>query len=149
MGDRTSVHLTVLNGQAAAAEAIFKSYDDPTGEPGAMLTEYYFTEVNYGELSFLGDLQDAGIAYDSCWNDGAEHGAGMKSLRFTAEGGVETRERYNAAYNPPLEALMVRIDQPAELREYILEHSQSVQHLSWDNQEEYAKVFKTKQLIDP
>lgn len=149
MSDRATVWLTVLYSQKEATEAICKSYYIPDGECDAPFMKYLFEEVDYGNLPFLDDLRDAGIPYDSRWGAGYEYGEGVKSLRITADGGFITREMYDAEINPPIDELMKLIGDPAELRKFIIQHHSYGLPLSWDNQEEYVKVFKTKQLISP
>lgn len=149
MGDRTYVNLYVLNTQAEAAKELFgrtTASDETTGET---LSFFGFQEVNYGELSFLDELQQAGIAYDSNWDSGDDYNPGTKSLRFTPEGEIHTNVIYDGESSTPLEDLLPLIDKPIELRQYILDRQKRFEVLPWDNQEQYGKVYKTVQLIAP
>ena len=148
MSDGTTVTLFVLQSQLAAAQ---EQFDDKPGESTCLgeLTELMFYDVNYGNLPFLGKLQKAGIAYDSCWNSGDEYGAGVENVRFTATGDVIGRTVYDSERNPNLDTLMGLIDKPDELRQYILDHKTATEDLSWDNQEEYSKIYLANQLINP
>jgi hypothetical protein len=42
---------------------------------------------------------------------------------------------------------MKRLDDHRALKDYILEHRDQITPIPWDSQEEYAKVYLTKQLI--
>ena len=147
MGGRTSVTLYVLTSQKERVKVISVFFEEL--EEDGDLTYFYFSEVNYGELSFLNKLMDAGIAFDSCWGAGSDYGAGTKSCRFTPAGELDVREVYKTQENPPLSGLMSLIDSPTQLREYIIQHRDEVTPLSWDNQEEYGKLHRTKKLISP
>ena len=148
MGDRTTVTLTVPNEFADTVEEIEEAQErDPSTEGDLIYLTYY--EVNYGELRFLEKLKEQGIPYDSAWCAGCEYGSGTRSLRFTPEGEAIELELYDADANPEMRALMVLIDDPVALRQYILDHQASRQVLPWDNQVEYGKIYRTRQLIAP
>lgn len=147
MEDRTSVTLYVLTSQKERVKVISDSFEEL--EEDGDLTYFYFWDVNYGELPFLNELMDAGIAFDSCWCAGGDYGSGTKSCRFTPAGELDVREVYETQENPPLSVLMSLIDSPNQLREYIIQHRDKVTPLSWDNQEEYGKLHRTKKLISP
>jgi hypothetical protein len=149
MGDRTTVYLDVLVSQAEAAKKLFDYGSQDEYLNGEGFIEFVFTEINHGTLDFLSKLQEAGIAYDSSWSPGNEYGAGANFCRFTADGEVICFDRYDSEAHPDLSCLMTRIDDPIALREYILEHHKNVTPLPWDNQEEYGKLYRTKQLINP
>lgn len=145
MGDRTDVTLTVLTAQTEAVGVIGPGWSDKFVD--GQCTSFEYNEVNYGELEFLDALEKAGIAYDSDWEAGDEFPKGRKSCRFTAEGASEVKEVYDTYRNPNIQALMARIDDFADLRQYILHHNKRVTSLPWDNQEEYGKRYRVKQLI--
>lgn len=147
MGDRTTVRLRVVNIQAAEVQKYFSFEINCESDRGETTTEFEFYEVNYGTLPFLKELQNAGIAYDSSWDDGDEYYSGTESIRFTPEGGVVTRTLYDNATNPKMDELMPLIDKPDELRAHLLAHKEFIAFLPWDNQEEYGKVYLTKRLI--
>ena len=148
MGDRTTVYLDVLASQADAARELFDyetSYEYLNAEK---FMEFQFDEINHGTLDFLGKLQEAGIAFDSSWNPGSEYGAGTTFCRFTADGQVIKFDRFDSEAHPDLSCLMKRIDDPKALREYILEHHNHGTPRPWDNQEEYGKLYRARQLIN-
>jgi hypothetical protein len=149
MGDRTNVYLDVLVPQADEAREFFDF--DPSCEylNGEQFIEFQFDEVNHGTLGFLDKLQEAGIAFDSSWAQGSEYGPGTTFCRFTADGQVINFDRYDSEAHPDLSCLMKRIDDPKALREFILEHYNNVTPLPWDNQEDYGKLYRTRQLINP
>jgi hypothetical protein len=149
MGDRTTVYLNVLVSQADAAKKLFDYESQDEYPNGEQFIEFQFSEINHGTLDFLNKLQEAGIAFDSSWSPGLEYGAGTTFCRFTADGQVIKFDRYDSEAHPDLSCLMKRIDDPKALREYILEHYNNVTPLPWDNQEEYGKLYRTKQLINP
>ena len=148
MGDRTTVTLSVLESQKNEAQEYFE-FEDNCHWFDEPLAYYQFEEVNYGTLDFLDKLKAAGIAYESQWDRGSEYGAGVKSVRFTADGEVIQKEIYDSeiGINPAL--LMEVIDEPEKLRQLIISHHEEVSTLSWENQEQYGKIYRAKQLITP
>ena len=148
MGDRTTVTLTVLNAQAAKAEALFEYGADQEQSDDAF-TSFIFNEVNYGTLDFLPALLAVGIAYDSEWERGGDFVAGSEYGRFTPEGYSKVLGIDDCNLNPDIYSLMGLIDDPVELRAYIMHHHQKATPLPWDNQEEYGKLYLARQLINP
>ncbi len=149
MDDRTTVNLYVHKSQAEKAESLFAE----TPDDGFILVDlvcFCFDEVNYGNLHFLNDLRDAGIAYNSSWEAGHEFTAGTAYCRFSAEGDCIEKEVHDDGINPDLELLLERIDKPADLRNFILAHkeSKSVPELD-EYQVEYGKIYQMKKLISP
>jgi len=151
MGDRTSVTLTVLKEQSAAAQALFEYKPDHESEDmGSMPLCYFsFYEVNYGDLPFLDALQDAGIAFDSDWDHGSEYGAGCDFCRFRPDGTVQRFDYSDEYKNPDLHRMMGLLDEPEALKAYILDHHKKVTPLPWDNQVQYGKLYLTQKLINP
>jgi hypothetical protein len=149
MGDRTTVYLDVLASQADAAKELFDYESQDEYPNGEQFIEFQFSEINHGTLDFLDKLQEAGIAFDSSWSQGSEYGPGTTFCRFTAEGQVIKFDRYESEINPGMVGLMRLIDNPEALREAILQHHRETTPLPWDNQEEYGKLYRTKQLINP
>lgn len=149
MGDRTTVYLDVLASQADAAKELFDYEPEDARQNGDQFVEFEFHEVNYGTLDFLSELEKAGIAYDSSWSKGDEYEAGTVFCRFTADGEIIRLDRYETDINPSMGCLMKLIDDPDALREFILQHQRETTPLPWDNQEEYGKLYRTKQLINP
>lgn len=149
MGDPTYVELTVLTRQAEAAEALFNEEPEDTTEDGEF-TRFGFEEVNYGKLGFLAALQDAGIAYDSAWIKGDNYSAGTVSLRFTEAGESVEKEVYVLIEQAPiLDDLKKILDDPIALRACIADWIEETLILPWDNQEEYGKRYRARQLIAP
>lgn len=150
MGDRTTVTLDILNTQVALAKTMqhFDGFaEEYPGENGNVLTSFIFNEVNYGELYFLEDLENLGIAYDSRWDAGCEYSAGIKHARFTAEGELQLAEVYDTGVNPDIDHCIKLIDDYPALRQYLINHKAQTTPLPWDNQEEYGKIYRTKKLI--
>lgn len=146
--DQTTVTLSVLSSQAKATERLFDTSVDEEGISG---TEAWFTfyEINYGELEFLPELVKAGIAYDSNWERGDQYKAGTESVRFRPDGTVENKTIYDGDPAAPLCELLPLIDNHSELKKYILIRQEHFAVLPWDNQEEYGKLYRTIQLINP
>lgn len=153
MGDRTTVTLRVLASQREATERLIPPGAEPeedyeaTSDDGVALTAFTFHEVNYGSLNFLDDLRDAGIAYDSHWEDGGDYTAGTNYCRFDEAGQCIEHDVYDSDTNPNLSALMACIDQPEALRELILEHHEKVCALPWATQEHNSKLFLAHSLL--
>lgn len=160
MGDRTNVTLTILASQAKEAGKIMGYLPEKSS---GVLTEFFFDEVNYGELDELPLLQGAGIAYDSDWGSGGEYREGCQSCRFSPEGEMEITEVYAGEENVSIDKLMTIIEKNdpdseeaadhsalyQELETLILDHHAKVTPRSWENQEEYGKIYRTRQLISP
>lgn len=148
MGDRTSVTLTVLASQAELAKTLFKEdVDDCKDDP--LLTDFYFEDVNYGVLDFLDDLEAAGIAYDSSWSNGGEYSSGTRFCRFTKTGELVSKELYDNARDVSLTLLLEFVDTPEKMKQVVLDHAEKVSIPSWDNQEEYSKLYRMRKLITP
>lgn len=148
MGDRTTVTLSFLESQEKKAlqhfdyEASEAWWDEP-------FAYHRFEEVNYGRLDFLDKLKAAGIAYESEWDRGSEYGPGIKSVRFTADGEVIQKEIYNSECSIDVHDLMALLNKPEELKGLITSTHEAVSVLPWENQEEYGKLYRAKQLITP
>lgn len=158
MGDRTHVTLIVPTELAEEAKAIIDAtkVDAYQDEPYGSVTHFYFDEVNYGDLPFLGVLQDAGIPYNSEWESGDEYGPGKETLRFTPQGEAEVKEVYDADRNPDLDELLALLRQTprpaqrqARLESYIRNHADKVISRSWDSQVVFGKMYRARQLLIP
>jgi hypothetical protein len=146
MGDRTGVTLTVLTSQSEGIEELL-GYGADCADTGSQFTSFEFSDVNYGVLENLEKLTSAGIAFNSEWGSGGDYGPGVHWCRFTPDGECRENEVSDEGANPPIEKLMELIDKPEELRGYIVAYHYDVTPPPWDNQEEYGKLFRTKQLI--
>lgn len=113
------------------------------------LTEYHFYDVNYGDLDFLSELRQAGIAYNSTWEASAGFNKGTDHLRFTEAGEAVRHRHYIDEGNPPLKELLDLINLPEQLVEYIKNFAETNTVLPWDNQAEYGKRYLAMQLISP
>lgn len=148
MGDRTSVTLTVLLCHEEAAEALF-TFGSEHRSTHSHFAYHAFYDVNYGELPFLDALENAGIPFDSDWDSGSEYGPGCDSCRFTADGDAIRKSIADDYRNPSIDELMKNINDYAALKNFITKHYDEISVLSWDFQEEYGKIYRTKQLIAP
>lgn len=153
MGDRTHVTLSVLRAQVTDVEAILgENLGDSFDAPGSDLVYFMFEEVNYGELPFLPELIEAGIAYESSWESGADFSAGTEHCRFTETGELQQLQVFVASVNPSLVDLLTLLDGPdplEEIRGYLLQHKARVTPLPWENQVEYGKRYRARELIKP
>ncbi len=149
MGDRTSVTLRILHSQSEEAESLFDEEPGHLDESDDQYVEYYFDEVNYGNLDFLKELRDAGIAFDSEWDSGGDYTAGTHSCRFTESGELIEKHIYDENLCPPLYELLRLIDDYPALKKFIEDFNDSVSTLDWDNQEEYGKKYLVMKLLDP
>ena len=145
MGDITHVTIQIPKECLKTVIGCLPGFDYKTEMGDSILLE--FSEVNYGELEEFTDLIALGIPCDYEWGNGSEYGSGRKYIRFTSEGELQLVEYYDEDYNPPLDCLMERIDKPEELVKYIKEHKEGVTPLPWDNQVEYGKIFRARQLL--
>lgn len=149
MGDRTRVTLTVLRSQAEKAQELFSEGYEPedTIHSDSLLYSWEFDEVNYGRLPFLDRLKTAGIAYDSAWDNGDEYSSGYASCRFSSEGELVQKDLYDNEASIPLFVLTRLLNEPETLRQKILDTIQERTVLPWDNQEEFGKLYRMRQLI--
>jgi hypothetical protein len=148
MNDRTTVTLHLLLSQLEAATEIMGQVEPSEQESHDGIATLTFYEVNYGNLDFLPDLRDAGIAYDSRWDAGSEYGEGVESLRFTSEGLAILNTLYVADDNPPIHKLLEHINAPSSLRQYILDYQDMRSVLPLDaSQEAYGRLYRTRELV--
>lgn len=154
MGDRTSVTLTI---PAVYKEAALVIFGDETPADSFIngvakdnphnLHCFAWYEVNYGTLPFLDALMAAGIPFDSNWDHGGEYGPGCETCRFTEEGEAIRQTVSDDGKNPDLGCLLELINQPDALRNFILRHHAEVTPMTWNDQIDYAKRYRLKQLI--
>jgi len=149
MGDRTSVSLSFPTALLEKAKSLDTSedFDDPNWENDG-ITNFYFYEVNYGNLDFLDDFIKAGIAFDSHWDAGGDYGPGTRSVRFTPEGDLIDKEIYDEGVNPDIDTLMELLETPDQLIQYIKDWKEKVSVPDLDEyQVEYGKIYQAKKLI--
>lgn len=158
MGDRTWVHLTILASQLEQARPIIEASEGELEEPESIATSapntptliwFKFEECNYGNLSCEKALQQAGIPFDKAWGRGDAYDSGTMYNRYTGAGELAAIEVYDAGINPDIDELLKRIDEPDKLRQYIRDHKGKITPLPWDDQEEYGKRYRARQLIEP
>ena len=153
MGDRTLVILEFPAEFEKEANAIiaaaYEEGENITHDEAADIICLSFEEVNYGELSFLPKMTDAGIPYDSSWSSGSDYGAGTEYNRYTSGGQNVLLTVSDEDINPSIVTLMTVIDEPIKLQEMVRNHFQDTTPLPWDNQVEYAKKYRVLKLINP
>ena len=145
MGDRTWVEIVVLNETLSLVEEILP--DDAEICTTPEFSSFYFYEVNNGCIEEQHELTEAGIPYNYEWGKGDYYSPGTKYIRFTPEGELEHIEYCESDINPPLEKLLELVPTPRELAEYVQQYSDDKTPLPWDNQVEYGKIYRTRQLI--
>lgn len=143
--------LKVLTEQADEVEAIIDAYshsDDNWGDDE--YTVFGFSDVNMGVLDFLGELTNAGIAYDSTWDAGSNFGEGTEHCRFTPTGEVTTQTLYAADSSIPLGDLVEYLENHEMLKELILK-KQAERHVEPldAKQIEYGKLYQVARLVIP
>ena len=145
MGDRTSVTIQLPKECLETAIGCLPSFDYKTEIGDSILLE--FSEVNYGELEEFKELIALGIPCDYWWDRGSTYGSGCKYIRFTSEGELQLVAYYDEDRNPNLNMLLNLLDRPEELIKYIKEHKEKLTPLPWDNQVEYGKIYRARQLL--
>lgn len=146
--DRSYVTLQVLAAHKEQAEELFDGDTSEEDYPiDGDLHVFTFSEVIRGDLDFLPALAEAGIPYDSTWDAGNGYSEGSDYCRFTPGGKQVVKRIWDTQLNPDMDTLLAVIDDPVALRQSILDHQDKVSVLSWDNQEEYSKIFQVTQLI--
>ena len=144
MSDRCSVRLDILTTQVNPTllnNFNNKNYGVYAEAKNENITSFVFYDVNYGDLSFLPELTQAGIAYNSNWENGGEYTSGSEYCRFTDTGSHILTTVYDNEINPDIHTLMKFIDQPILLRQCIIDHVNKCTPLPWDNQENYGKLY--------
>ena len=166
MGDRTETNLTILKSHRNKVIEILESgfyteyvevIEELLIQPDDPLLTFTFDEVNYGELEFLDILRDAGIAYSSEWNSGDSYPAGEAHVRFNAEGKIQEMSfaledacLYTDTVKEIIGNKTTSDTEKVELmKDLIARYDLSYVPWSWDNQEEYGKIYQTIKLIKP
>ena len=147
MGDRTWVAITVLKESLDQVKEIFSDFYDIEIVEGDYLASLHFDEVNNGHIEEQDDLTEKGIPYNYEWGIGDNYDPGIKYICFTPEGDVIHIEYYDSEVNPPLEKLTELLNEPEELVEFIRKFIEERTPLPWDNQVEYGKIYRARQLI--
>ena len=147
MGDRTTVYLTVMQCDKERVQQFFEF--DPEHDDDNCDGNWYFkfSGVNWGILQFLYELEEAGIPYDSQWDSGGEYGSGMTVCRFTSDGERTVKEWEDKELGISTHTLLPLLNDLPKLRTLILEHHAGVTALPWENQEQYAKLFRARRLV--
>lgn len=153
MGDRTYVHLHVPAELFAQAKEIAIKHD---GEPHGEATDedgvhfMGFEEVNYGKLDCIKELQSAGIPYDMYWAKGFSYEEGVQYCRFTETGALTLKTINGSDYyiHPSvLEKVIEEHNSLDAVKDLLKRHHEATDPPSWDNQVEYGKMYRARQLI--
>jgi|GEM_PF-5768650 len=153
MGDRTYVYLYVPAELFEQAKEIAIKHDGEPNEEDILNDEVHymgFEEVNYGELDCIKELQSAGIPYDMDWAKGSEYEEGVQYCRFTETGDLTLKTINGSDYyiHPSvLEKVIEEHNSLDAVKDLLKRHHEAVDPPSWDNQVEYGKMYRTKQLI--
>ena len=147
MGDRTWVAITVLKESLDQVKEIFSDFYDIEIVEGDYLASLHFDEVNNECVEEQDDLTEKGIPYNYEWGIGDNYDPGSKYIRFTPKGDLQHIEYYANELNPPLEKLLELVDQPEKMAQYVRQYSAEKTPLPWDNQVEYGKIYRARQLI--
>lgn len=153
MGDRTYVYLYVPAELFEQAKEIAIKHDGEPNVENILDDEVHymgFEEVNYGELGCIKELQSAGIAYDMDWAKGSEYEEGVQYCRFTENGDLTLKTVVGSDYyiHPSvLETVIEEHNSLDAVKDFLKRHNEAVNPPSWDNQVEYGKMYRTKQLI--
>lgn len=148
---RVYVTLKVLAAQAdQTKEILYNNHEwTDTWEKGKY-TFFGFSDVSMGDLDFLDELQELGIAHNSKWNAGDEFGEGTEYCRFTPNGEVFQKTLYVADSSVPLESLVENLENHEMLKELILK-KQAERHVEPldARQIEYGKLHQVARLVIP
>lgn len=149
MGDRTSVFLEF---NKEHIEFVKKLYDldenDITHTTSNISTAgAYFTDVNYGELWDLHELEDQGIAYSSNWDRGDNYDPGAEHLRFGSNGLSHKKTIYESDHLMAVSYLLSLIDDPVMLVEQIKKVAGELELISFDDQVKNGKLYLARRLI--
>lgn len=153
MGDRTSVTLIF---QTEHENAVMKIYGRRDASPYVLapgigapnLSCLDFDEVNYGELWYLDQLREAGIAYESHWGNGSGYSAGKSICRYDDDGRYIVIDTCETPFIP-LYLLKNLLATPDTVIPYIEATIAAHTYLPWDNQIQNGKRYRTWLLINP
>lgn len=145
MGDRTWVEIVVLNETRSLVEEILP--DATEINISLEFSSFYFDEVNDGYIEEQDQLTERGIPYNYAWGRGSNYDSGTMYIRFTHEGNLQCIKYYDNEFNPPLEKLLKLVSKPKELAKFVQQYANEKTPLPWNNQVEYGKIYRTRQLI--
>ena len=130
------------------------NYDVYLVETKPRILEYLFDEIKWGELSFLDDLHEMGIPFNFS-NDDSDDCRFIK-CRFTPDGEMILQDYLESDTKIDADTFIDEIDKcktPEQKLDYInrlyISCSNILNHLPWDNQIEYGKLYRTRKLIEP
>lgn len=153
MGDRTYVCLYVPAELFEQAKEIAIKHDGEPDEVNTVDARIHFMgfeEVNYGELRCIKELQSAGIPYDMDWAEGSEYDEGVQYCRFTETGDLKLNTVSGSdyyIYPSVLEKVIEEHNSLDAVKDLLKRHHEAVDPPSWDNQVEYGKMYRARQLI--
>lgn len=154
MRDVTSVDLYVLKIHEEYIRELYANYN-PYEEQffipnGALVAQFSFDEVNYGELHDLDVLEEQGIPYTVDWGTGNDFSQGSQSLRFDDKGNKIKITYYEEDLSIPYLEL-VKILKGKKPLTVIKEKVNEMQRIStplpWEDQEQNSKIYRTRKLI--
>lgn len=153
MGYRIQVKLTFpasMRDKVLALSGEQPNEEEPDNTDLIPLLTFVYNEVNYGELSFLGSLEEAGIPYDSWHESGIDYEGTTRHSRFTDEGEVEINYVGDqSGYTIALMDLEKVIDDYDKLKELINTKLADVYVIPWDSQEANSKTYLMRQIVAP
>lgn len=158
MGDRTHVQLTlrVKDYDRIKQEPWFDAENEEWNreeiEGVGEVIELSYEEVNYGELSFLAEMEERGIPYDQRWEAGGGFNAGIRYVRYSPEGEKEAIEYDDERANPPLymlERLSSGLPETHPLVCYLAEWRKNTVPRDFENQDEYSRAYLARKLLAP
>lgn len=147
MSESTWVEIVILKESLDQVKEIFSDFYILEITEDENFASLYFHEINDGYIEEQDELTLQGIPYNYEWGMGYEFDGGYKYIRFTPEGEVVHIEYYVTEVNPPLEGLSELLDTPKELVGYIRNFIKERTPLPWDNQVEYGKIYRARQLL--
>ena len=148
MGDRCDVYIQIPAEYKDQVTHIL----DPTQhwETVHGLAEFCIPEVNYANIEAETQaLTREGIPHSWYWTPGGGYDSGKGYVRFTAEGEVIYHDYSDPDVNPCIDHVIKLLETKTseEVLEYLREYKAKYSPQSWDNQVEYGKVYKLKQLV--
>jgi hypothetical protein len=151
MGDRTSVTLSVPVEQLSAALEILERYDGvpESEEENDLSVDLQFSEVNYGDLRSEAHLTAAGIAWMKSWGPGGDYNAGTAWTMFNEHGDLIKFTYSDESAEETLRPYFDLLDEPEALIQALRIEKAKMTPPAWDNQVEYGKRYRTRNLIDP
>lgn len=156
MGDRVDVTFTVRHEDAKRAVDLLNTlgWNTEIYQEVGEFSEIILSEVNYADIDDEAALlRDAGIPFEADWYPGCNFSSGTVWVRFTEDGKAlhgefHDEERTVANYAKSLLNAIESGEDLIGVQTRLEKACDEVSIPTWDNQDEYAKRFMLKNIVE-